>query len=138
MRGSDDPLTRETRIVTENIYNYGYRVPRYRADFSLLLQTDERLPALLDAHCTDISEEGLAVTTEASLEIGARVTLILTLPGVATSMKIAAKVTNRQIEGYGFAFIFSSQNERSYLQEYIESQRSNMVHSPDLSEPNPK
>jgi PilZ domain len=117
-----------------NIHNYGYRLPRYQADFCLLLQTDERLPALLDARCTDLSEEGLAAETKAALEVGARVTFLLTLPGTSTKMRIAARVTNRQVEGYGFAFIFSSQNERSYMREYIESQRLNMVRSPDLPE----
>ena len=120
--------------MAENIYHYGYRSPRYRADFCLLLQTDERLPTLADARCTDLSEDGLAVKTKASLQIGAKVILILTLPGISTSMRIAARVTNRQVDGYGFAFIFSSQNERSYMHEYLDSRRSNMVRSPDLSE----
>ena len=120
--------------MTDNIYNYGYRVPRFRANFCLLLQTDERFPALLDARCTDLSEDGLAAETKASLEIGAKVTLILTLPGISTSMRILARVTNRQVEGYGFAFIFSSQNERSYMHEYLESLRLSMVRSPESSE----
>jgi PilZ domain len=120
--------------LPENIYKFGYRAPRYRADFQLLLQTDERVPTLMDARCTDLSEDGLAAKTKAALQIGARVTLILTLPGVSTSMRIPARVTNRQVDGYGFAFLFSSQNERSYMHEYLESRRSSMVRSPDLSE----
>jgi hypothetical protein len=120
--------------VTDNIYNYGYRAPRYSADFSLLLQTDERLPTLSEARCIDLSEDGLAAKTKAALEIGTKVTLILTLPGISNSMRIAARVTNRQVEGYGFAFIFSSGNERSYMHEYLESRRTSMVRSPDLSE----
>jgi len=120
--------------VADEIYKYGYRAPRYRADFALLLQTDDRIPTLLDARCTDLSEDGLAVKTKAPLEIGTRVTLILTLPGVSTSTRLAARVTNRQVDGYGFAFIFSSQNERSYMHDYLEARRSSMVRSPDLSE----
>jgi hypothetical protein len=120
--------------VTDNIYSYGYRAPRYPADFRLLLQTDERIPALLDARCTDLSEGGLAAKTKASLQIGTTVTLIMTLPGVSTSMRIAARVTNRQVEGYGLAFIFSSNNDRSYMHNYLESRRSSMVGSPDLAE----
>jgi hypothetical protein len=120
--------------LTDKIYNYGYRAPRYRADFRLLLQTTDRSPGLLDARCTDLSEDGLAAAINGALEIGARVTLIITLPGTSTSMRIAAKVTNRQVGGYGFAFIFSSHNERSYMHEYLESRRSSMVRSPDLSE----
>ena len=120
--------------MADEIYKFGYRAPRYRADFSLLLQTDDRLPSLLDARCIDLSEDGLAAKTKASLQIGAKVTLILTLPGISTSMRIAARVTNRQVDGYGFAFIFSSPNERSYMHEYLESRPSSMVRSPDLSE----
>jgi hypothetical protein len=119
--------------VADKTYNYGYRAPRYRADFRLLLQTGDRGPTLLDARCTDFSEDGLAAEINASLEIGARVTLIVTLPGTSTSMRIAAKITNRQVGGYGFAFIFSSQNERSYMHEYIESRRSTTSGAPDLS-----
>jgi hypothetical protein len=119
--------------VTDKIYNYGYRAPRFRADFRLLLQTGDRNPGMLDARCTDLSEDGLAAEINAPLEIGARVTLILTLPGMPASMRIPARVTNRQVGGYGFAFIFSSQNERSYMREYLESRRSNAVSSPELS-----
>ncbi len=120
--------------VTDQIHNYGYRVPRFRADFRLLLQTTDRNPMLLDARCTDLSEAGLAAEINASLEIGAQVTLILTLPGNSTSMRIAAKVTNRRVGGYGFAFIFSSHNEQSYMHEYLESRQSSMLRSPELPE----
>ena len=120
--------------MKDNIYSFGYRAPRYRADFRFLLQTDNRVPTVLDARCTDLSEDGLAATTKALLQIGASVVLILTLPGTATSLRIPASVTNRQVDGYGFAFIFSSQKERSYMHEYLESRRSSMVRSPDLSE----
>ena len=105
------------------IYNYGYRTPRFPADFSFLLQTDDRLPKLLEAHCSDISEEGLAAETDALLEVGTRVTLILTLSGNVNSIRIAGKVINRREGGYGFAFVFSSQNERNYICDYLESRR---------------
>ena len=39
---------------------------------------------------------------------GEGTTFIVTLPGTSTSMGISARVTNRRVEGYGFAFIFSS------------------------------
>lgn len=119
--------------MTDKIYNYGYRAPRFRADFRLLLQPADRNPGLLDARCTDLSEDGLAAEVNASLEIGTRVMLILTLPGTPTSMRIPARVTNRQVGGYGFAFILSSQNERSYMHEYLESRRSSSISSPELS-----
>jgi Tfp pilus assembly protein PilZ len=109
--------------VTEQIYDYGYRTPRFNVDFRLLLQTDDRLPRLLDVRCLNLSEDGVAVETGELLEIGAKVTLILTLPGNPTSRRIAAKVTNRHPDGYGLAFIFASQNERSYICDYLAAQR---------------
>jgi len=109
--------------VTEKIYNYGYRTPRFPVDFRLSLQTDSRLPALLDGHCSNLSEDGLAAEIAEPLEIGAKVTLILMLPGKSTSMRIAARVTNHNRDGYGFAFLFSSQNERNYICDYLASQR---------------
>lgn len=119
--------------MNDKIYNYGYRAPRFPADFRLLLQTGDRIPGLLDARCVDFSEDGLAAEINATLEIGTKVTLLLTLPGTSTSMRIPARVTNRQVGGYGFAFIFSSQNERSYMHEYLESRRSSPVSTPELS-----
>jgi hypothetical protein len=119
--------------VTDKIYDYGYRAPRFPADFRLLLQTGDRNPGLLDARCVDLSEDGLAAEIKATLEIGARVMLLMTLPGTSTSIRMPARVTNRQVGGYGFAFIFSSQNERSYMHEYLESRRSSPVSSPELS-----
>jgi hypothetical protein len=113
--------------VTDKIYNYGYRTPRYHVDFLLLLRTDDFSPGLIDGRCAILSEDGLAAEVKASLEIGAKVTLILTLPGNSSSIRIAARVTNRQVDGYGFAFIFSSQNERNYIRAYLESPRSSMV-----------
>ena len=115
--------------MTERIYNYGYRAPRFRADFRFLLQIDGRLPALLDAHCTDLSEVGLAAEIKVALEIGAKVTLILALPGTSTPMRVTANVIHRQSKGYGFAFDFSSPNQQRQMSEYLESRRTNMVRS---------
>lgn len=109
--------------MTEKIHSYGYRTPRFPAAFQLTLQTDDRLPALLNAHCSDISEDGLGAVIEGTLEIGAKVTLILTLPGNPNSMRIAARVVNRRREGYGLAFVFSSQSERDYIHNYLAGQR---------------
>ncbi len=108
--------------MTDKIYNYAYRTPRFEVDFRLLLQTDDYPPRLLDARCTNLSEDGLAVEIIESLEIGTKVTLVLTLPGSATSMRIPAKVFNRHQSGYGFAFIFPSQSERKYICDYLASQ----------------
>ena len=119
--------------MTDNVYDFGYRAPRFRADFRLFLQIDNLHSTLLDARCTDLSEDGLAAESRASLEIGAVVTLILTLPGTSISRRIAARVSNRKVNGYGFTFIFSSHHEQSYMHEYLESQRSTAVRSPEIS-----
>ena len=113
----------EQSPLADKIYNFGYRVPRFATDFDLLLQTDSRLPGLLGAHCSNLSEEGFAADVDEDLEIGTSVTAILTLPGTAVSLRIAAMVTNRHLGGYGFAFIFSSQNDRSYLRAYLAARR---------------
>ncbi len=107
--------------MTDNIYSYGYRTPRFRVDFRLLLQTDDSLPRLLDARCTNLSEDGLALELYEPLELDAKVTLILTLPGNSTSMRIAARVINRRQDGYGFAFIFLSHAERKYVCDFLAS-----------------
>ena len=119
--------------MTDKIYDFGYRAPRFRADFRLFLQIDNLHSALLDARCIDLSGDGLAIESGASLETGMVVTLILTLPGTSISRRIAARVTNCRVNRYGFAFIFSSQQEKSYMHEYLDSRRSTLVHSPELS-----
>lgn len=120
--------------MTGKIYNYGYRTPRFRADFRFLLQTGGRSPVLLNGRCTDLSEDGLAAEINASLEVGEQVLLIVTLPGTSTSMRISARVTNRRMNSYGFAFIFASQNQRSFMHEYIESRPSRALNSSGFSE----
>jgi hypothetical protein len=109
--------------LTDKIYNYGYRTPRVPANFRLSLQTGDRLPTLLDARCSNLSEDGLAAEIEKPLEIGAKVTLIFTLPDNSTSIRIAARVIHHYPGGYGFAFIFSSENERNYIRAYLAPQR---------------
>ncbi|MGO8794590.1 MAG: PilZ domain-containing protein [Candidatus Sulfotelmatobacter sp.] len=120
--------------MTDKIYNYGYRSPRFRSDFRFLLQTGGRSPALLNGRCTDLSEDGLAAEIDALLEVGEQVLLIATLPGTSSSIRISARVTNRQISSYGFAFIFTSQNQRSLMHEYIESRRARALNSRGFSE----
>jgi len=110
--------------MPKTIHSFAYRVSRFRADFHLLLQTEDRQPVLLDGRCTDISEDGLGAQFRALLEVGSIVNLILTLPTSSTSLRVAARVTNRKGDFHGFAFIFSSQREREHVQRYIESLRS--------------
>jgi hypothetical protein len=109
--------------MSKGVYSFGYRVPRFRADFHLLLQTEDRQPVLLDGRCTDISEDGLGAQFRELLEVGSKVNLILTLPSRSTSLRVAARVTNRKGDFHGFAFVFSSQGEREQVQRYIESLR---------------
>jgi hypothetical protein len=110
--------------LTDRIYNYGYRTPRFHVDFSLLVETDH---SRLNARCTILSESGLACEISEPLQIDARVTLVFTLPGDATSIRTGARVTSRHVAGYGLAFIFCTANQRNYLREYIELRRSGMV-----------
>jgi hypothetical protein len=106
------------------IQDYGYRLPRFPADFSLVLQVSDPAPSLLDARCRDISEDGLAARISESLNVGACVTLLLTLPARPASLPIAATVSHQDHGEHGFAFRFSSQNEREQVQKYVLSLRS--------------
>jgi len=119
--------------MTDKIYDFGYRAPRFRADFRLFLQIDDLHSAFLDARCTDLSEDGLAIESAACLQIGTVVNLIMTLPGTSISRRIAARVTNCRVNKYGLAFIFSSQQEQSYMHEYLDSRPSPLVHSAESS-----
>lgn len=101
------------------IHDFGYRAPRYRADFYFLLQTDGPEARLLHARCRDISEDGLAAQIVEKLDVGTRVTLILTLPGNPNSIRIAAQISNRQDEDHGCVFLFRSLNERQILRDYL-------------------
>ncbi len=107
--------------MTDKIYNYEYRTARFPVDFRLWVQTHDRMPRLLDVRCLNLSEDGLAVETGEPLEFGASVTLILTLPGNSTPMRIAAKVSNCRQDGYGFEFSFSSHHQRKYICDFLES-----------------
>jgi len=109
------------------IYEFGYRTPRFPADFHFLLQTGGPDPRLIDARCLDISEEGIAAQIAEHLNVGAVVTMILTFPGMASTVRIAARVCNRQDEDHGFAFLFSSQSERDDVRRYVASLRGETI-----------
>jgi len=109
---------------SNGVKDFGYRLPRFPADFRLLLQTPGPEPRLLDARCRDISEDGLAAQLAERISVGTRVTLMLTLPGRATSLSIAATVSHETNGEHGFAFNFSSQNQREQVQRYVISLRS--------------
>jgi hypothetical protein len=107
-----------------SVQEYGYRLPRFPADFSLVLQISDPEPRLLDARCRDISEDGLAARVSEPLSVGTRVTLLLTLPGKSVPLPIAATVSHQDRGDHGFAFKFSSQNEREQVQKYVLTLRS--------------
>src|SRR5271169_3686503 len=109
------------------IYEFGYRTPRFRADFHFLLQTEAPDPRLLDARCIDISEEGIAAQIAEQLSVGSVVTLMVTFPGNSTTWRIRARVCNRQDEDHGFSFMFSSQSERDDVRRYVASLRGETV-----------
>ena len=109
--------------MSKSIYTFGYRVPRFRTDFHLLLQTEDQQRILIDGRCTDISEDGLGAEFHTSLEVGANVNLILTLPDSPTSLRVNASVANRSGEFYGFAFTFLSLADRERVHRYVRSLR---------------
>ena len=112
------------------VHEFGYRKPRFRTDFHLLLQTEAPDSRLLDARCIDISEGGLAARITGTLSLGSHVAFILTLPGSTTPVRIAATVNNQQQETYGFTFAFSSQEERNVIQRYLARLQSQATGSP--------
>jgi Tfp pilus assembly protein PilZ len=110
-----------TKERKNRVQDFGYRVPRFPADFHLLLQTHDPEPRVLDARCTDISAEGLAVQMREHLSVGVRVTLVLTLPGSSTSLRIAGRVAYQKNDEHGLAFVFSSPHERESVKKHLSS-----------------
>ena len=117
----------------DRVQDFGYRVPRFPADFHLLLQINEPEPRVLNARCTDISSDGVAVEIPEHLSVGVRVNLVLTLPGSSTSLRIAGRVAYQKNDEHGFAFVFSSPEERESVQKHLSS-----VHLKTLSLPRPR
>ena len=112
---------------TTRIREFGYRKPRFRADFHFLLQTAGQGSQLLGARCTDISEEGLAAFVSAELDVGTAVTFILTLPESASSIRLRAVVNYRVQQCHGFTFVFSSDREREFIDRYLAAVRSSTI-----------
>ena len=109
------------------IQEFGYRTPRFPADFHFLLQISEPKPRLIDARCVDISSDGLAARMAESLSAGTLVTLMLALPGHTSTLRIAARVSHQHQGEHGFAFIFSSQHERESIQKYMATMRTSTL-----------
>ncbi len=106
-----------------HVQEFGYRTPRFRADFRLLVHTEPPDPKLLEARCSDISEDGLVAIVKETLVIGSRVEFILTLSDSSAPVRIAARVNNYQDSTYGFTFVFSSDTERNEIHRYIAALR---------------
>ncbi len=111
----------------KTIREFGYRKPRFRADFHFLLQTEGQGSQLLSARCTDISEEGLAAFVSAELDVGTAVTFILTLPEGPTSIRLRAIVNYHIEQCHGFKFVFSSDREREFVYRYLADLRSSTI-----------
>jgi hypothetical protein len=109
------------------IQEFGYRTPRFPADFHFLLQVNDPKPRLIDARCVDISSDGLAAKLAESLAVGSQVTLMLALPGHSSTLRVAARVSHQHHGEHGFAFIFSSQHERESIQKYLASVRTSTL-----------
>ncbi|HYA25159.1 MAG TPA: PilZ domain-containing protein [Terriglobales bacterium] len=109
------------------IQEFGYRVPRFPADFHFLLQINDPEPRVLDAQCTDISCDGLAAKMAEGLSVGTQVTLMLSLPGQPDILRIGGRVSHQHNREHGFAFLFTSQRERESIQKYVSSFRTRTV-----------
>jgi hypothetical protein len=110
-----------------NIQEYGYRTPRFPADFHFLLQVNDPKPRLVDARCVDISSDGLAANMAEALSVGTQVKLMLALPGQTSTLPVTARVSHQNHGEHGFAFIFSSQHERESIQKYLMSVRTSTL-----------
>lgn len=116
-----------TEKRNNQIQEFGYRVPRFPANFHFLLQINDPKPRLLDAQCTDISCDGLAAKMAEGLGVGTHVTLMLSLPGQSDTLRIAGRVSHQHSGEHGFAFVFTSQRERECVQKYVNSFRTRTI-----------
>jgi hypothetical protein len=90
-------------------------------DFSLRLETSDAEARVLEARCTDISADGLAARMPECLSVGTQVLFQLTLPGGSSSFAVTGRVTYQMNDEHGFAFIFSSDEERAAIQKHLSS-----------------
>lgn len=109
------------------VRDFGFRVPRFRTNFNFSLQVNSTREQH-EASCTDISEEGLAADLLQSLAPETRVTLWLLFPGSVAPVQIQAYVEYRQERRHGFNFLYTSMEERSQVQAFIQSVRPKTVY----------
>lgn len=109
---------RKLEEEVENIREFGYRAPRFCANFRFFVQTSPDC-RVREAQCYELGQTGLAARVSSPLMPGRIVTLLLTLPGQCTTLRISARVIHQQGSDHGFAFIFSGTDEQNYLREYF-------------------
>ncbi|HEY1800680.1 MAG TPA: PilZ domain-containing protein [Terriglobales bacterium] len=123
--------------IDNEIYSFGYRKPRYRTGFRVLLQMNGYPPRLVDALCVDVSEDGLAAEVAENIAIGDQLTVVMTPPESSVSVRLSAKVVNRNDYHYGFIFHFASQAERDSLRAYLASIRPEPISLGRSNQPEP-
>jgi hypothetical protein len=101
------------------IKQYGYRKPRFKANFRFWLETEGPESRMLDARCFDLGEDGLGAQLVEQLSVGSQVTCVFTLPHSATSLHIAAQVVSSNEHTHGFRFLYASQMERDFIHDYL-------------------
>jgi hypothetical protein len=109
----DDPQGSEIR-------DFRYRVPRFLTNFRFFVQVEPE-SLLREAVCRELAEDGLAAEISEPLPPGTLVTLLLTLPRHAATLRITARVTNQKGYVHGFAFISTSEEQRAFLGRYLSS-----------------
>jgi hypothetical protein len=102
----------------QNIREFGYRAPRFFANFRFFVQTAPDF-SVREAHCYELGQTGLAARVSSPLMPGSIVTLLLTLPGQCITLRICARVIHQQGFDHGFAFIFSGAEQQNYLRQYF-------------------
>ena len=107
----------------QEVYSFGYRKPRFRTNFRVLLQVNGFPPKLIDALCIDISEDGIAAEVVEDLAIGTKLVVVMTPPESSASVRVSAEIMNKNDHHYGLIFHFSSATERETLRGYLDAIR---------------
>lgn len=104
----------------EQVQEYVCRAPRFFTNFTFFVQIAPGL-GLREARCYELAESGLAAQVAEPIRAGTNVTLLLTLPGDAVTLRIPAQVSGQRGHDHGFAFIFRNLEEQTYLHRYFAS-----------------
>jgi hypothetical protein len=97
------------------------RYPRYRSTFPVLvtLLAAGRYQRL-NAHCKDLSGNGIGVLLAAELRSGEVVSLTFTLPDLSEPWEIRGVLRHRRGYHYGFEFLSLSPEQASFLKQHIQ------------------